>query len=85
MKTGSYALLSALLALGVGGCCGGSIKAASIEDLVEKVSKRHDSLLDRTPDVNGDGIVNEVDVADKATLKRSSELLRRVVSEAKGK
>lgn len=71
------------LALGVaGGCCGGSIKASAISDLVGKVAARHDLLLDRVPDVNGDGKVDATDEADKATYRRSTKLLREVVAEA---
>lgn len=83
MQTRGFVLVVLVLALGVaGGCCGGSIKASAIGDLVEKVSARHDALLDRVPDVNGDGKVDAADEADKATYKRSSALLRQVVKEA---
>lgn len=72
-----------ILALGLtGGCCKGSVKAGAIDDLVKQVSDRHDKLLDRVPDVNGDGKVDGTDDADKATYKRSSALLRQVVKEA---
>ena len=86
MQTRFRFLALAVLALGVlGGCCGGSIKASAISDLVEKVTLRHDALLDRTPDVNGDGKGDATDEADKATYKRSSKLLTDVVKEAEKK
>jgi len=84
MKILAFKLVALVLALGVaGGCCGGTIKASAIGDLVDKVSDRHDALLDRIPDVNGDGKVDAADEADKATYKRSTKLLKEVVAEAK--
>lgn len=74
-KGAKLLLLAIVLPFAVGGCHRGEIQADAIAPLIEDVSARHDKLVTKDPTISD---------ADKATYLRSTELLRRVVKEAKG-
>lgn len=71
-----------LLLLGAAGCCKGHIRADSIDGSIKIVSKRHDRLVNLVKDVNGDGVVDGTDDADRRTYLRTTELLQGVVKTA---
>ena len=71
---GAKVLLMGLVLAGVAGCCKGHIRADSIDGLVDKVATRHDDYVQK------DATLKD---ADKAIFLRSTELLRKVVDEAK--
>ena len=71
-----------ILLLGVAGCCKGHIRADAIDGSIRIVTARHDKLVATTPDVNGDGVTDDRDKADRASYLRTTELLRGVVKEA---
>lgn len=83
MKKALFLVLVIFIPLGIAGCSQGMIRADGIDGLVEKVTGRHDKWAKEVKDVNGDGKVDEVDDADRATYLRSSEILRRTVLEAR--
>lgn len=70
-------ILAALLAACVG--CSTGIQPDAIEGLIQKVGERHDAMLDGTLDPK------TISAADKVTYKRSTEILNKIVAEAKKK
>jgi hypothetical protein len=70
-------VLAAILLAGAG--CSTGIQPDAIEGLIKKVGERHDAMLDGTLDPK------TVSAADKATYKRSVEILNKIVAEAKKK
>jgi uncharacterized protein HemX len=70
-------LVAIVLPLGIGGCGGGQIRAEAVDGLVRQVSDRHDKL------VKGELKASEISEADRATYLRSTELLRKVLDEAR--
>lgn len=73
-----------ILLLGVAGCCKGHVRAEALEDTLEAVCDRHDKLVDvvdlKTLDLDGDGKLDQDE--DRATYKRSTELLRETIRRA---
>jgi len=80
-------LVAVMLSLGsVAGCSKGMISVDAVDGLTTDVCDRHDKILrgELDPkDLNGDGKVDEKDDAKRATYLRSTELLRKVLSEAR--
>lgn len=70
-------LVLAVLLLAGAGCTKGTIHADAIDGLVEKISERHDAMLDGTLDPK------TISEADKATFKRSTALIREIIQAAK--
>jgi hypothetical protein len=77
VKRGAKMLLVAALISMVAGCCKGHINADAIERSVKIVTERHDKML------KGEIDPKSVSAEDKATFLRTTELLRKVVDEAK--
>lgn len=74
-KAAKLFLVAVTLPLILGACCRGHISADAVAPLIEDVSALHDKLVTKDPAISD---------ADKATYLRSTELLRKVVKEAKG-
>ena len=84
-KIGSGAKILFLMAvplLLLAGCCKGHIRADAIDGSIEIVTERHDRLVNATKDVNGDGVTDDEDEADRKTYLRTTKLLRKVVDAA---
>lgn len=71
-----FRVLALAVALPLTSCQTGMVKAANIEDLVEKMATRQEAILTGTLDV--DDITDE----DKQTFRRSGHLLRVVIATA---
>ena len=78
LKKSAQLLMFVLLPLGLlGGCHTGEIRADAIHGSVQIICDRHDAMIDGKLDPK------TISEADKATYKRSTELLRKVVNEAR--
>jgi 1,4-dihydroxy-2-naphthoate octaprenyltransferase len=78
IKKAPFSILLVVITLGMlSGCCKGHIAAEAVDGLVTKVADRHDRF------VKGEATAEDKDPKNKETFLRSTELLRKVVSEAK--